>query len=202
MPISSRRLLRQRSAELTATKMVVQQGGGHMCLLPPSCWSDRFCDSSISASSEESSETVNELPKTEFRTSAAAPEKKHVSFGAVDVRFYDVVVGDHPCCSTGCAISFGWSYQTSVSQSLDEFESSRCGHRRSLSDLKTTWTQRHDRLVEAAATMKEREESNASSSVCVTTAHEIRRACRLQQRNQDRRVQRAQHQAFFQRSSS
>jgi hypothetical protein len=38
------------------------------------------------------------------------PENKHVRFSTVEIREYDMIVGDHPCCSAGLPLSLDWKY--------------------------------------------------------------------------------------------
>ena len=135
---------------------------------------------------------------------------KHVCFGCVHIRSYEVVLGDHPCCSTGCALSLGWEYQTlSPSPSLDDYEASRLGCRRSWRNLKTTWTERHDRFViDQPPTRTPGERGSNRDSTTTTTnmstitrtcsEEDFRHACRIQQRHRDRSIQRAEQHAFFQ----
>jgi len=36
--------------------------------------------------------------------------QKRVSFSSVSIRSYEVILGDHPCCKDGCALTLGWEY--------------------------------------------------------------------------------------------
>ena len=172
------------------------------------------CGSTISVDSEQSSlsklmtrhlsseSNRKPIPKNIHCSSSQTAEKeKHVSFGTVDIRSYEVVVDYHPFCSSGCGISLGWKYQTKSSQTLDNFEASRSRCRRSLSNLKTTWIERYDRLLQQQqqqavgdAQVREQEQQPQDRN----TQHEIRHACRMQQRNRNRRIQKAEQHAFFQ----
>jgi len=71
--------------------------------------------------------------------------KKSVSFTKIEVRNYNVVIGDHPCCTMGCPLSLGWEYSDSKAQPLEQYEASR-EPRRKRSDLVTTCEQRREIL--------------------------------------------------------
>ena len=73
--------------------------------------------------------------------------KKSVRFGGCLVRSYSQVLGDHPCCSTGCPLSLGWEYEESPEIKVEEYEAltsptSSAGARSRLSDLRLTWDER------------------------------------------------------------
>ncbi|CAB9527778.1 expressed unknown protein [Seminavis robusta] len=76
-------------------------------------------------------------------------DAKHVAFGSISTRCYDVVMGDHPCCSMGCPLALGWEYSQDPSVSVDVYEASR-SPRRSKADLKTTWEQRRNMLSDVS----------------------------------------------------
>ena len=59
---------------------------------------------------------------------------KQVSFNDVQIRDYDVTIGDHPDCSIGPPISLGWDFKQSASIDLEEYETHRAP-RRSLREL-------------------------------------------------------------------
>jgi hypothetical protein len=40
-----------------------------------------------------------------------ASRRRQVAFSHVEVRQYEQVVGDHPCCRTGCPLTLGWHYR-------------------------------------------------------------------------------------------
>mmetsp|Transcript_52326 Transcript_52326/g.61090 ORF Transcript_52326/g.61090 Transcript_52326/m.61090 type:complete len:198 (+) Transcript_52326:71-664(+) len=48
-----------------------------------------------------------------------------VSFSTVQVRHYDVTLGDHPDCTYGPPISLDWTYDESIPAELNTYESDR-----------------------------------------------------------------------------
>ena len=48
---------------------------------------------------------------------------KSVRFGSVSVREYAVVIGNHPMCREGLALSLGWQHTPTQSYSLEEYSS-------------------------------------------------------------------------------
>mmetsp|Transcript_52327 Transcript_52327/g.61091 ORF Transcript_52327/g.61091 Transcript_52327/m.61091 type:complete len:192 (+) Transcript_52327:106-681(+) len=48
-----------------------------------------------------------------------------VSFSTVQVRHYDVTLGDHPDCTDGPPISLDWTYDESIPVELNSYESDR-----------------------------------------------------------------------------
>lgn len=75
--------------------------------------------------------------------SLTAAQQRKVGFANVQVREYTVTVGDHPCCSQGCALSLDWEYQEVLpALSLDAFESKRAAQRRHRNELRTSWEER------------------------------------------------------------
>jgi len=84
------------------------------------------------------------------RSSVSDPsEMKHVAFGDISTRAYDMVLGDHPCCAMGCPLSLGWEYAQCPSVSVDEYEAARLP-RRTRECLKTSWQQRRDMLADVS----------------------------------------------------
>ncbi|KAL7577466.1 hypothetical protein ACA910_004748 [Epithemia clementina (nom. ined.)] len=201
MPISSRqqrRLLRQRATSFWETS--------HKMVLRPEELSDEDEYNHKLESSEEDSRdfarcsstirthhgVVSKKPLTAVPSRKQQP-LKHVSFGTVQIRCHELVVGDHPYCATGCPLSLGWQYSDDAvpCTTLDEYEARRCGQRRSMHEFRTTCQERHARLLEQTTT-------SAPEAVVVS---ELRHACRVQQRHRDRRIRQAEQMAFFSQSS-
>jgi hypothetical protein len=53
----------------------------------------------------------SEPPLSSATFSQHQTERKSVRFGKCLVRSYSQVLGDHPCCATGCPLTLGWDYQ-------------------------------------------------------------------------------------------
>ena len=162
MPISRRHLLHRQSSHVTA-----ETG-------PITYSLQTTCDSTIS--------TTEEAPRSKKQQETA----KSVSFSTVSVRSYTTVMGDHPFCDRGCALTLGWKYTACPSQSIDAFEDSRATLRKDMRSLRTTWDERHQRLMD----------SNEYSE------SEIRHANRLQYRHKNQRRRRAEESMFFQEAQT
>lgn len=50
---------------------------------------------------------------------------RRVSFGNINVRKFDRIVGDHPWCKTGAPLSIGWEFQEIESIPIERYESER-----------------------------------------------------------------------------
>lgn len=73
--------------------------------------------------------------------------KSRVSFDSLRIREYNVVFGDHPCCSTGPPLALGWNHDDEdVTLNLDEYESSRAP-RKARRDLRMTCELRRQILL-------------------------------------------------------
>lgn len=111
-------------------------------------------------------------------------ERKSVRFGKCIVRSYSQVLGDHPCCATGCPLTLGWDYQEeSVTPVVDDYDLesiAAAGCKKSRSELRLTWDERRAIL------------SSVSDA-------NIRRHCRQWQREQGgmKRLQQRVERDFF-----
>ena len=76
-------------------------------------------------------------------------QKISVSFSKIQIRRYNIVVGDHPCCTMGCPLSLGWDYKNEDEEKvlIDHFEATR-GARRSRAQLRTTCEERLQLLAD------------------------------------------------------
>lgn len=57
--------------------------------------------------------------------SISPPDARSTSFGTVEVREYERILGDHPSCSDGLSISIDWEYRAVQSYCVDEWEATR-----------------------------------------------------------------------------
>jgi hypothetical protein len=48
-------------------------------------------------------------------------EEKTVRFGKVEIREYKVIIGDHPFCKDGLALSLDWEYKQLEATTIEEF---------------------------------------------------------------------------------
>ena len=91
---------------------------------------------------------VSVRSKTAFVKAASPIEKKRkVRFAsALEVRTYEVILGDHPCCRGGMALQCGWCYSEPELVNLDVHEE-HSPHRR-MDELRLSFYARRDRLQE------------------------------------------------------
>ena len=123
-----------------------------------------FYDSPVSSDDEGTHDgtcddiTFHLPPRKSIRKSALcadhssnnkATTKKSVAFGDVRTRSYNVVMGDHPCCTMGCALSLGWEHSQAPIVSVDEYEATR-SPRRTRDSLRTTWDERRTMLADVS----------------------------------------------------
>jgi hypothetical protein len=76
--------------------------------------------------------------------------RRAVTFSNIEVRQYEITVGDHPCCTVGCPLTLDWEYSASTKQSVEQYEAHRTPLRRSRSELRTTWEERRQILLSEA----------------------------------------------------
>jgi hypothetical protein len=124
---------------------------------PPSYNSNRRAYSSSSTSSTSSSMSnssdstgVLSVPSSSSQAYPSAFfERRSVKFGKIQIREYDVVVGDNPACSSGAPISLGWGYNKVQEQfPVEVYENFRSGQRCHPEDLKLNERVRYRRLLE------------------------------------------------------
>ena len=101
-------------------------------------------------------------------------QEKHVAFGLISARSYQVVMGDSLCCSMGCPLTLGWEYSQCPSICVDEYEASRAP-RRKREDLRTTWDQRRNMVAESDQEVRRADRKLARERSCQRKVN--RRAC-------------------------
>lgn len=72
--------------------------------------------------------------------------ERRVSFAALQIREYNQVLGDHPCCSSGPPISLGWDHVNTRRVDINEYERTR-SPRRTRRQLKMRSDERRNILV-------------------------------------------------------
>ena len=105
--------------------------------------SSSLSSSFSSMSSDVTSDVTSDTHDDEVSLSPC--RRRHVSFAPrVEVREYEIVLGDHPSCN-GLALSLGWNYSTTTTQYQDYC----CANspRRRSSQLRLTYYERKRRLV-------------------------------------------------------
>ena len=80
----------------------------------------------------------------------SSSSRKSVRFEKVEIREYNIVLGDNPSCSNGPPVSLGWYYDKDQQQQmpLDTYEQKRDGYRRASHEMKVPGYMRHDILRE------------------------------------------------------
>lgn len=73
--------------------------------------------------------------------------QKSVSFTSVEIREYNVTVGDHPCCATGFPLTLDWEYREVDNIEVDKYEEDR-SPRRHKDELKISPEARSQLLLE------------------------------------------------------
>ena len=108
--------------------------------------------------SDESSEalpnkhTRTRIPSPPLTPGSAVGGGKQVSFAGLEIRRYNVIVGDHPCCRDGCPMSLGWDYKQNGPpeghNSVDRYERKRRRQRRKTrQELRLSWEERRKILA-------------------------------------------------------
>ena len=113
---------------------------------------------------------MTESERSTMSTESNSSSRRRVRFGNCQVRSYSQVLGDHPCCGTGCPISLDWDYEPAEEASVDEFEMTRSGSIRSREELRLTSEERKAILIEDNKTKHGYSEQ------------ELKRACRKLER--------------------
>ena len=111
--------------------------------------SDNLFAMQMTDESNSGSSTTSDVAVNTRKCQCTSTKQKHVAFGEISSRSYEVVIGDHPCCNLGCPLSLGWEYNENPRMSVEEFEASR-SPRRCLRELKTTWDQRRTMLTDVS----------------------------------------------------
>lgn len=93
-----------------------------------------------------------------------------VCFRNIETREYATIVGEHPLCSSGVALSLDWDYVCDIPVTVDEYESLR-RPRKKFKEMKLSDEEREDILLRQGATHEE-----------------IGRACESQQKARERRL--------------
>jgi hypothetical protein len=122
------------------TTTIQTSSGSHGHRLPPSCLSRRHSAPDLQVI-------------TAATTSMTISSKKRVSFTSLEIRNYDIVIGDHPCCMMGTPISLGWDYSPAIQRhSVDQYEAGRQGIRRNRNQLRLTCDERQTILLSCGNT--------------------------------------------------
>ena len=87
---------------------------------------------------------------------------KSVSFSNVNIREYEITIGDHPETSVGPSISLGWKYNENLSVNMNTYELIKDAKgRRDCKDLSLSRWERENLLFEFGFSRSEIERSSA-----------------------------------------
>jgi hypothetical protein len=115
---------------------------------------------SILSPSTSSSSSSSSSPSS----SSSKEHRKSVSFESLHIRTYHRVLGDHPCCTTGLPITFGWNPIEDKTIEIEEYENNR-SPRRARQDMRLNDETRRNILChDSVVTMVESSSSGSSSS--------------------------------------
>ena len=108
----------------------------------------RYQQQNMSVSDEQQEGSSSSSSRSLEPESPNKPLKsKTVGFDRVAIRSYKIVLGDHPCCSTGCPVSLGWDYSQEEYIKLDEYEATRAEPVECVDDLRLSRYERHQLLL-------------------------------------------------------
>lgn len=124
-----------------------EESSSQSCIaLPLTTPSERCIGKNCTTISSSLDHAGHRFPANENSTRKSRVMNSKVKFANILIREYDIVIGDHPCCTLGCPLSLGWDYSDSKAVvTIDEYEANR-PPRRSRSNLKTSWEQRKQML--------------------------------------------------------
>ncbi|KAL7527757.1 hypothetical protein ACHAXR_002118 [Thalassiosira sp. AJA248-18] len=103
---------------------------------------EQYEDTECSTSSGESflqcipgktDSTITEKQKEK----TSSQRKRRVRFGTVTIRDYDMILGDHPCCSCGPPVTIDWTYRQNEPVDVDVYQFETVLSRKSLRRCRT-----------------------------------------------------------------
>ena len=149
------------------------------------------CHSSSSCSLSSTTSTTSKNDKSTKR------ERKSVTFQSLQIRTFHRVLGDHPCCSTGLPITFGWNPVKETKMHLEEYETLR-SPRRSRHELRLNDEARRNILtLDEGDANNEKSNEISSSGEELLSQMDLKRAERRLYRNRQRVRRRVIVNRFF-----
>jgi hypothetical protein len=82
-------------------------------------------------------------------------QRSTVTFSTIQLRTYDIILGDHPNCKFGAPLSLSWIYHQHHDMSIDNYEKCRHGQRRKMKRLYLNSRCRRNLLRRAGFTVEE-----------------------------------------------
>lgn len=122
--------------------------------------------------------TLQKKDSSSSSLSQRSESKKMVQFGTIEIRSYDLCIGDNPSVSYGTPVSLDWTYETVCSGdiSVDVYESRKPRQRRNLRQMMmNSYHRRHVLLLhwnatEADCVAAERAVNRLRNQRCLTKA--------------------------------
>lgn len=103
---------------------------------------DSFADIPFKANSSKRGILRDESNIFKSQEKPPHQRKRIVQFSSVSIRYYDIILGYHPCCSRGPPLTIDWDYQENEAVHVDEYEFENARTRRCLRDLALNHRQR------------------------------------------------------------
>jgi hypothetical protein len=100
------------------------------------------------------------IPTRHFKSTPRFCRRKQqrsttVTFSNINLRTYEIILGDHPNCKFGAPLSIGWTYDQCHEISVDNYEKAREGQRRTMKSLYLNSACRKKLLRRAGVTVQE-----------------------------------------------
>lgn len=126
--------------------------------------------------------------------------KQHVvTFSSVHIRYYEVVLGNHPCCHSSCPLSLGWNYHhEQYFPTVNDYEASQQQQQQQGRCYKLRCTSSKERYHRLLLLDNSSLDHETTTTITTTEKNEFRKDCRFQYRHRDARIQRAEYKRFFQ----
>lgn len=118
--------------------------------------------------------------------------RRSVSFDELRIREFPVVLGDHPCCTSGLPVALGWECLKEVAVGVDQYERTR-GRRKSRNELRLGYKERRELIETEVGT-------GSRNSVTSTDVKRAERRLHRDRMSSSRRAARANKGFFSARS--
>jgi len=97
--------------------------------------------------------TMGSVANTTVSTCGCSSRSKKVRFDVVEIRHYERIASDNPCCSSGPPIGIGWNFIETQKSKVNDYEESR-GDRKFYLDTVLSRSEREHLLLEWGVNMR------------------------------------------------